>query len=216
MDIMLTAQELRVLGSLLEKEMATPEYYPLTLNSLMAACNQKTSRLPVVSYDEKTVLSALAGLKNKRLVWESVVGRVPKYEQSFLRNNKLINTEAAVLCVLMLRGPQTAGEIRAHTQRLYDFKEPEKLDETLSDLMDAGYVMRLPRQPGQKEVRLVTLLCGVPETADDEPDAQMLEDSPAVQSQEERIASLEEELRLLRRELDDLRLIMQRFMEQFK
>jgi len=155
MDFILTPEEVRVLGSLLEKEMSTPEYYPLTLNALMAACNQKTSRSPVVSYDEKTVLGALARLEKKRLVWQSSLGRVPKYEQSFVKNTKLINSEAAVLSMLMLRGPQTIGEIKAHTERLYDFADLEKVNETLLALIEAGFIVKSPRMPGHKESHLL-------------------------------------------------------------
>jgi uncharacterized protein len=216
MDIVLTPEEVRVLGSLLEKEMSTPEYYPLTLNALLNACNQKTSRLPVVSYDEKTVLGALSGLKNKRLAWESSLGRVPKYEESFVRNNKLINTEAAVLCILMLRGPQTTGEVKAHTERLYDFKDQEKLDETLDNLIEAGYIMKAPRQPGQKESRYAHLFSGRPENfTETTPNSPTVEATP-VHERDRELAEMQEELETLRRDFEDFKLKVTVFMEQFK
>jgi uncharacterized protein len=216
MDIILTPEEVRVLGSLLEKEMSTPEYYPLTLNALLSACNQKTSRVPVVSYDEKTVLGALAGLQKKRLAWESSLGRVPKYEESFVKNNKLINNEAAVLCILMLRGPQTTGEIKAHSERLHDFKDPEKLEETLQDLTDAGYIVKIPRVPGQKESRYAHILSGRPEIISEDMYGPHAANIIAFDERDKQIVELTEALQKLRREFDDLKLKVTNFMEQFK
>lgn len=213
MDIILTPEEVRVLGSLLEKEMSTPEYYPLTLNALVAACNQKTSRSPVVSYDEKIVLGALARLEKKRLVWQSSLGRVPKYEQSFVKNTKLINSEAAVLSMLMLRGPQTIGEIKAHTERLYDFADLEKVNEALLDLIEAGFIVKSPRMPGQKESRYAHLLSGQQENISPEPPVYMAMNSTA-QEGDERITEMQEELKSLRRDFEDLRLKVTAFMEQ--
>jgi hypothetical protein len=215
MDIILTPEEIRVLGSLLEKEMSTPEYYPLTLNALVAACNQKTSRSPVVSYDEKTLLSALARLEKKRLVWQSSLGRVTKYEQSFVKNTKLINSEAAVLSMLMLRGPQTIGEIKAHTERLYDFADLEKVNEALLDLIEAGFIVKSPRMPGQKESRYNHLLSGQPENISPEVPGSAAMDS-TIQEGDESITEIKEELKALRRDFEDLKLKMTAFMEQFK
>ena len=215
MDIILTPEEVRVLGSLLEKEMSTPEYYPLTLNALVAACNQKTSRSPVVSYDEKTVLGALARLDKKRLAWQSRLGRVPKYEQSFVKNTKLINSEAAVLSMLMLRGPQTIGEIKAHTERLYDFADLVKVNEALLDLIEAGFIVKSPRMPGQKESRYAHLLSGRPENIREEVPGSAATDS-TIQEGNERITDIKEELKALRRDFEDLKLKMTAFMEQFK
>ncbi len=215
MDIILTPEEARVLGSLLEKEMATPEYYPLTLNALLNACNQKTNRVPVVSYDDKMVLAAIKELQNKRLVWQSSLGRVAKYEQSFTRNHKLINSEAAVLCMLMLRGPQTAGEIRTHTERLYDFKDQNKLDQTLSELTDAGYAVKIPRQPGQKESRYAHLFSGHPEAASMETPVCSAQEG-IVRETDGRLAALQDELNALRRDFEELKVRVGAFMEQFK
>jgi uncharacterized protein len=215
MDIMLTPEEVRVLGSLLEKEMSTPEYYPLTLNALVAACNQKTSRSPVVSYDDKTILGALARLEKKRLVWQSSLGRVPKYEQSFVKNTKLINSEAAVLSMLMLRGPQTIGEIKIHTERLYDFADLEKVNEALLDLIDAGFIVKSPRMPGQKDSRYAHLLSGRPDNISREvPDSVTMDGT--IQEGDERITELQDELKALRRDFEELKLKMTAFMEQFK
>lgn len=217
MDITLTHEEARVLGSLLEKEMTTPEYYPLSLNALLNACNQKTSRFPVVSYDEKLVLGILARLQEKRLVWKSDSGRVSKYEQWFAKNNKLIDCEAAVLCMLMLRGPQTIGEIKAHTERLHEFSDLESVNETLNDLIEAGYIMKAPRMPGQKESRYAHLLSGTPEDMQGEklnpwePDG-----SSPVPEEEAGTAGLKEELTALRLEFDAFKLRVSAFMEQFK
>jgi uncharacterized protein YceH (UPF0502 family) len=121
LDTILNDKEVRVLGCLIEKRMATPEYYPLTLNALTNACNQKSSRNPVVIYDEETVLQAVDGLKEKQLAWQSNLSRVAKYEERFVRDLNLNNQEAAVICLLMLRGPQTVGEIKGRTERLYRF-----------------------------------------------------------------------------------------------
>jgi uncharacterized protein len=215
MDLILTPEEVRVLGSLLEKEMSTPEYYPLTLNALVAACNQKTSRCPVVSYDEKTVLGALARLEKKRLVWQISLGRVPKYEQSFVKNMKLINSEAAVLSMLMLRGPQTIGEIKAHTERLYDFADLGKVNEALLDLIETGFIEKSPRMPGQKESRYAHLLSGQPENISGEVSGSSAMDS-TIQEGDVRITEMQEELNALRRDFEDLKLKMTAFMEQFK
>jgi uncharacterized protein len=215
MEIILTPEEVRVLGSLLEKEMSTPEYYPLTLNALVAACNQKTSRSPVVSYDEKTVLSALAQLEKKRLVWKSSLGRVPKYEQSFVKNAKLNNSEAAALSMLMLRGPQTIGEIKAHTERLYDFADMDKVNEALLDLIEAGFIVKSPRMPGQKESRYTHLLSGRLEDISREVPSSVTMVS-TIQEGDALITEIQEELKALRREFEDLKLKMTTFMEQLK
>ncbi len=216
MDIMLTHEEVRVLGSLLEKEMTTPEYYPLSLNALLNACNQKTSRVPVVSYDEKLVLGVLKSLQEKRLVWKSDSGRVPRYEQWLVKNSKLINSEAAVLCVLMLRGQQTLGEIKSHTERLYEFADLESVNDTLNDLMEAGYAEKAPRMPGQKESRYVHLLSGSPKDIPTDPYSPSEEATVPPPEEDRRAASLEDELKALRSEFDEFRLKVNLFMNQFK
>ena len=215
MDILLDAVEVRVLGSLLEKEMATPDYYPLSLNSLVAACNQKSNRDPVVDYDETTVVRALDGLREKGLVRQSNISRVPKYEQNFTGPNKLVGREAAILCVMLLRGPQTIGEIRGRTERLYRFAGLDEVEDTLNALVDLGYVVKLPRQPGRKEFRFAHLLAGEPVVPASEthprPEAATLE----VRAVDERIAALAAELQELRQEVEELRQAFTDFKVQF-
>jgi uncharacterized protein len=205
MDWQLDGPEARVLGSLLEKEIATPEYYPLSLNALVNACNQKSNREPVVSYDEDTVETALEGLRQKGLAVR-ITGRdsrVPKHGQRFTETLNLGRREAALICVLLLRGPQTVGELRGRSERLHQFDDLESVENTLTHLGELGMVKRLPRQAGSREARFTHLLCGDVEVAE--------EATPAVSAPirdpgaEERIAMLERELAALRSEFDDFR-----------
>jgi uncharacterized protein YceH (UPF0502 family) len=208
-----------VLGSLIEKEVTTPEYYPLTLNALVNACNQISNRDPVVSFDERTVARALEDLREKKLVWMVTgVGRVPKYEHRLKEALTLAEQELAVLCVLMLRGPQTVGEIRGRTGRLYEFKELEEVELTLRALTTAEppRVVKLPRQPGTKESRYAHLLSG-PVEFDERAVATRLE--PAVlevRQENERVARLEEGLAKVRTELADLAQQFADFKKQFE
>ena len=215
MDIRLNATEVRVLGSLLEKEMATPDYYPLSLNSLTSACNQKSNRDPVVDFDETTVVRALDSLKEKGLVRQSNISRVPKYEQNFTGPNKLVNREAAVLCILLLRGPQTIGEIRGRTERLYKFTGLNETEETVNALIDLGYAVKLPRQPGRKEFRFAHLLAGEPVMPESDtapaPEPATLE----VRAVDERITALADELQELRGEVRKLQQAFADFKGQF-
>src|SRR5947209_654426 len=193
MDFQLDAAEARVLGSLLEKEIATPEYYPLSLNALVNACNQKSNREPVVSYDEETVEAALDGLRAKGLGMR-VSGRdsrVPKHEQRFTERFNLGRREAALMCVLMLRGPQTVGELRGRTDRLYTFDDLESVESTLNKLAEMEFVKQLPRQAGYKEPRWAQLLAGDIEF-DAAPDA--LAAGERTSSDRERIAALAREV----------------------
>jgi uncharacterized protein len=157
--------EVRVLGCLVEKQVTTPEYYPLTLNSLTLACNQKNNRNPVTAYSENEVAAALETLREKNLtyVFHGSTSRVPKYKHVMPEVMHLSKPEMAVMCVLMLRGPQTVGELRGHGARLYEFSSLEEVDETLNALVSRepeSLVVRLPRQPGQKEARVAHLLSG--------------------------------------------------------
>lgn len=199
MDSKLDAAEVRVLGALLEKEIATPDYYPLSLNALVNACNQKTNREPIVNYDEDTVETALTGLRAigmaVRITGES---RVPKHGQRFTEKFNLGRREAAVLCVLMLRGPQTTGELRGRTERLYQFDDLESVDSTVSRLTEMGFVTTLPRQAGFKEPRHAQLLSG-PVSMEEAAASQSSERGP---SDRERIDALETALAELRREFD--------------
>ncbi len=216
MENLLDEIEVRVLGSLMEKALATPDYYPLSLNALTAACNQKSSRHPVVSYDEQTVRQALARLEDKGLVWESLVGRVPKYEERFSADRKWIARESSVLCVLLLRGPQTAGEIRSRSARFHAFESLETVLQTLEDLSEGGYVVRLEREPGCKEPRYAHLLAGLPAAGLPGVQAAPETDSSAPQSQNTaRIEALEQVLLCLREELENLKTEFERFKKQF-
>ena len=163
MDILLTDDEVRVLGCLMEKEMATPEYYPLTLNALTNACNQKSNRDPVVSYDEETVIYALNGLRERKLIRQSNLSRVAKYEQIFAQELKLVTSEQAIICILLVRGPQTIGEIRSRTERLHAFASLDEVQKTIINLEDMQLITALPRQPGRKESRYTHLLSGRPQ-----------------------------------------------------
>ena len=168
MDWQLDAAELRVLGALMEKEKTTPEYYPMSLNALVNACNQKSNREPVVNYDEETVETALHGLREKGLSSRISGGsRVPKHEHRFTERCNLGRREEAVLCVLMLRGPQTVGELRGRTERLYNFDDLESVENTLHRLAEIGFVKKLPRQSGYKEQRWAQLLAGDVEVAEE-------------------------------------------------
>jgi hypothetical protein len=202
MDWQLDAAELRVLGVLLEKEKTTPEYYPMSLNALVNACNQKTNRDPVVAYDEDTVETALQALREKGLSARISGGsRVPKHEHRFTERCNLGRREEAVLCVLMLRGPQTVGELRGRTDRLYAFDDLESVENTLQRLAEMGFVRKLPRHTGYKEQRWAQLLAGDVEVTEDA-EAPPPERGP---SDRERIAALEQEVADLKRAFEDFR-----------
>ena len=203
MDFQLDAEEARVLGSLMEKEIATPEYYPLSLNALVNACNQKSNREPVVSYDEPTVENALESLRAKGLATR-ITGRdvrVPKHGQRFSEKYNLGRREAALMCVLMLRGPQTPGELRSRSERLHTFDDLEAVESTLTRLGEMEFVKKLPRQPGSREARWMHLLSGDVEIAEETPEAAPAERGP---SDRERIAALEREVAELRRIVEEL------------
>ena len=213
MSTILDNAAVRVLGSLMEKMLATPEYYPLSLNALTAACNQKSSREPVVSYDEATVRAAAYDLVGRELVHESSVGRVSKFEEQFSRLHSLVPRETAALCVLLLRGAQTTGEIRTRTARLYAFQSLEEVQESLETLEALGFVQRLGRLPGHKEPRYAHLLSGTPAAAP-APDAK----TPAPESLDtaERLEQLEETMAALTAEIAELRAAFDRFKQQFE
>jgi uncharacterized protein YceH (UPF0502 family) len=202
MDVLLDAAELRVLGALMEKEIATPEYYPLSLNALVNACNQKSNREPVVSYDEEVTETALESLRNKGLSMR-ITGRdsrVPKHEQRFTERFNLGRREAAIMCVLMLRGPQTPGELRGRTDRLYTFDDLEAVESTLNKLVEMGFVKQLPRQSGYKEQRWAQLLSG-----DVDVEAAAAASAERGPSDRDRIAALERGIAELRAAFDDFR-----------
>lgn len=217
-DFVLNAEEVRVLGSLIEKEIATPEYYPMTLNALVNACNQKSSRDPVVEYDEDTVERALEGLRAKKLA-ATITGpglRVAKHRELFSEALNPGRRELAILCVLMLRGPQTTGELRDRAGRLYSFSDTEELEACLERLMDRDppLVARLSRRPGTKEPRYAHLLSGTVEAAGPAP-AEAPAPAPPPRAADNRVAALENEVARLREDLEALRREFAEFRSQF-
>ena len=204
MDWQLDPAAVRALGALMEKEITTPEYYPLSLNALVNACNQKSNRDPVVSYDEVTVEEAMAQLRaNGLAVRISGESRVPKHGQRFTEKFNLGRREAAVMCVLMLRGPQTVGELRGRCERMFAFDDLQAVENTLQHLAEAGFVQLLPRSAGSREPRHGHLLSGPLEAAGS-PAATPAPPARAG-AESERIAELERALAQLRREFDDFR-----------
>lgn len=201
----LTDTELRVLGSLMEKSKATPDYYPMTVNGLTAACNQKTARSPVVDYDENTVMLALDTLKRKGLISTATGGssRAIKYKHNFGIVFPVVPSEVAVICLLILRGPQTPGEINTNSGRLYEFENLDEVQAMLEKLAtgDMPYVLQLPKRPGQKEVRYRHLLGGtiVEDDTQDEPSRRA-----STSELEERLSKVETELAELKEAFDKL------------
>ncbi len=215
MEIALLApEEQRILGCLIEKKMATPEYYPLSLNALTNACNQKSNRNPVVSYSEDTVVQTIDLLKEKNIVSQSNVSRVPKYEELLVQERSMINEEAAIICILLLRGPQTAGEIRNRTERLYSFEGLEQVNNTLENLIALRYVKRLERQPGRKEVRYSHLFQEITESEGEISTSET--DAIASASDPGRIEALEEKVAQLTEELSELKEMFNEFKKQFE
>ena len=227
MALQLSDVEVRVLGALIEKESTTPEYYPLSVNALLNACNQKSNREPVMALDENAVRQALRSLTEQVLV-RSAGGdsRVAKYEH---RLNELYNFhrhEIAVLCVLFLRGPQTPGELRTRAERMYAFEDLDAVLAALNLLMrrEPPLVKVLPRQPGTKESRYVHLVSGdtlptghpSPIASGDETVSVAAGPSAHTSAAGERIAQLEEEVSALRRELETLREQFASFQQQFQ
>ena len=217
----LDANEVRVLGALIEKAITTPEYYPMTLNALVNACNQKSNRHPVVSFSDDTVLKALYRLRDKNLVWECATAgsRVPKYQHRFQEGYAVSESELAVLTTLMLRGPQTPGEIRGRSGRLHEFIAVENVTETLKQLAtrdDGPLVAQLPLQPGRKEHRFAHLL-----SRDVEVDAEPLPlkaelSTLSVDEEAQRIIKLETAVEELRQEVDQLKERLNEFIKQFE
>ena len=209
--------EVRVLGSLIEKQITTPEYYPLTLNSLTAACNQKNNRNPITSLTESEVEDALYTLREKNLayVFHGSTSRVPKYKHVAPEVLHLSPPELAAMCVLMLSGPQTVGEIRTRGSRLYEFSGLEEVDETLRALKtkDEPMVMALPRQPGQKEARFAHLLSGEPEIEIPETTSERL---PRRAADPDRVTKLEEQVQTLTQQVENLTTQFAEFKKQFE
>ena len=217
LNFILSETEVRLLGSLIEKDITTPEYYPLSLNALVNACNQKSNRDPVMNVDEQSVRSALVTLQEKRLAGPAsgADSRVPKFEHRLQEVFNFTRSETAILCVLLLRGPQTPGELRGRTERMFRFEELSDVQATLQRLMEREnpVVTALPRQPGTKEIRYIHLLAG--DVAGWEPQAASAR--PATDSADgERISRLEQEIASLRSEVAELKQQIADFRKQFE
>jgi uncharacterized protein YceH (UPF0502 family) len=219
----LETSEVRVLGALIEKQITTPDYYPLTLNALTNACNQLTNRDPVVAFDDQTVVRAVDRLRDKRLasLFAGAESRVAKYKHTLTDALLLTPAEVALLCVLMLRGPQTLGELRTRSERLFTFDTMLEVEETLNALAartPQSLVAKLPRQPGTKEARYAHLLAGPFEPAQTsaEPAQRPEPATVAVRAENERIAKLEQDIVELRRELSEMKQEFADFRRQFE
>jgi uncharacterized protein len=214
----LTETEARILGALVEKQLTTPEYYPLTVNALVAACNQKTNRDPVVVYDEDTVTRSLDTLRDKNLayVFHGSTSRVVKYKHMLPSVYELDPGETAIIAVLMLRGPQTIGELRERSGRLYEFGGLGDVSDTLDKLTrrDEPLVVKLERQTGQKDARFAHLLCGSSgiEAAVASKAVRAAQD-PA---KSDRVERLETEVALMRSEIEALKEAFGEFRKQFE
>jgi uncharacterized protein YceH (UPF0502 family) len=218
MGFTLTETEVRVLGSLIEKDITTPEYYPLSLNALVNACNQKTNRDPVMQLDEDAVRGALEGLQEQRMAGPArgADSRVTKYEQRLQEVFNFTRPEIAVLCVLLLRGPQTPGELRGRAERMHRFEALEDVQSAMQKLMqrEPPLAKVLPRQPGTKESRYTHLLAGdVVEVEGPVQAGTVVERNPA---DADRIARLEEEVADLRSEVGEVKDQLERFRRQFE
>jgi uncharacterized protein YceH (UPF0502 family) len=219
MDMILNEIETRVLGSLVEKDVTTPDYYPLSLNALVTACNQKNNRDPVMNLGEDTVRQALDTLQQKRLAGPtgSADSRVTKYEHRLQEAFNFTRGETAVLCVLLLRGPQTPGELRGRTERMHRFEDLDEVQSTLQRLLqrDPPLARVLPRQPGTKESRYKHLLAvDTEETTDDV--ARAPASVPNNSASADRMTRLQQEVADLRKEISDLKQQFANFQKQFE
>lgn len=209
--------EVRILGALVEKQLTTPEYYPLTLNALVNACNQKNNRDPVVAFDEKTVSDALERLRDRNLVYifYGSNARVAKYKHMLPSVYELEPSETAVIAVLMLRGPQTLGELRERTSRMFEFGGLDEVQATIDSLArrDEPLVAKLERQPGQKDARYYHLLGG---EVDVDALAAAQTASQVRGGNHGRIEKLEEEITSLRAEIESLKATFDEFRKQFE
>jgi uncharacterized protein len=218
MNFVLNEIEARVLGSLVEKDLTTPDYYPLSLNALANACNQKNNREPVMNLEEDAIRQALRTLNEKGLAGAAggADSRVTKYEHRLQEAFNFTRPEIAVLCVLLLRGPQTPGELRGRTGRMHSFEELSDVLSGLQRLMqrEPPMVKILPRQPGTKESRYMHLLCGDVEGSTSMPEYHATVSQSAADS--ERLARLEAEVEDLRKELAELKEQVESFRKQFE
>lgn len=219
MDVILNGTELRVLGSLIEKELTTPEYYPLSLNALVNACNQKSNRDPVTSLEESEVIRALDSLRFKQFALLSGMGgRVAKYRHALVEKFRFSPAELALLCELLVRGPQTVGELRTRAERMHQFADLSEVETVLGELMERtpAVVARLPRQPGRKEPRYCHLFAGEPDLTAVEGAAPPEAGRAGSGADSEKIARLEEELSELRQEVSVLRQMVADFKKSFE
>lgn len=218
--MILTEIETRVLGALIEKDITTPDYYPLSLNALVNACNQKNNREPVMTLDEQTVRDALATLQEKRLAGPAsgADSRVTKYEHRLQEVFNFDRREIAVVCVLLLRGPQTPGELRGRTERMYHFEALDDVVSTLDRLAqrEPPLARVLPRHPGTKESRYTHLFAGEPNISDLPMSAVSDVSAHSASSAPDRLAHLEEEVVSLRRELSEVQQQLAAFRKQFE
>ena len=218
--MILTEIETRVLGSLIEKDITTPDYYPLSLNALVNACNQKNNREPVMTLAEESVRAALATLQEKRLAGPAggADSRVPKYEHRLQEVFNFDRREIAIVCVLLLRGPQTPGELRGRAERMYHFEELDDVVSTLDRLAqrEPPLARVLPRQPGTKESRYTHLFSGEPPISDMAAPSGPDSSRHSGPSAADRLAQLEEEIATLRRELSDVQQQLAAFRKQFE
>jgi uncharacterized protein len=222
MDALLNQVEARALGALVEKQITTPAYYPLTLASLTAACNQKSNRNPVTDLGEKDVARAILTLRDKHLAWETAEAgaRVMKYSHNLTQHFSISEQQLAVLCELILRGPQTGGELRTHCERMYPLGDSEQTDAILQSLIgfpDTPLAVKLPREPSRRENRYAHLLCGDVTLSSETP--QPPAEAPAlvaVRAENERIVALEQEVQQLRTEIADLNRQFATFKTQFE
>jgi uncharacterized protein len=219
-DLILTPTEARVLGSLIEKELTTPESYPLSINGLSSACNQKSNREPIMTLTEDEILQALDSLRSRQLAWQrNVAGaRVLKYEHNINGRWRFGPDEIAALCVLLLRGPQTVGEIKGRSGRMHEFASLPDVELTLDKLTgreEGPFVCKLPRSPGHKENRFAHLLCGQvepsQETESPVPDVRILQEQGT-----DRVSMLEREVQKIGNELADLKSRFADFKKQWE
>ena len=219
MDLTLGETEVRVLGSLIEKELTTPEYYPLSLNALTNASNQKSNRDPVMALTEEDVVKALDALRFKQLVVLSADGgRVSKYRHLLAEKFGLMPAEQAIICELLVRGPQTVGELRTRGERMHPFGDLAAVEEVLHELIqrESPMITLLPRQPGRKEGRYAQLFSGMPDMSLDEREAAPEAARVRVMAENDRIAKLEVGVAVLREEVTELRQMVEEFKKQFE
>ena len=210
--IKLSQEEVRVLGSMIEKQYTTPAYYPMTINSITNACNQKSSRNPVVTYDESFVEDIINGLREKHLIGivTSHEYRVPKYTQLFGKHYNLTIKEVAVLCILFLRGAQTVGEIRSRSSRIYNFSDLAEVHETFDILLnreEGTFITKLPKDSG-REHRFTHLFCGEPET-------HINDEKAYTDNLEHKVESLKQEVEKIKEEMNSLKEEFTQFKNQF-